>query len=610
MDKIKFIKSNLFQQIDIHFADFMCGLENNSDFNLWLLSVFVSYYSNQGHSAFDVNTIKNKTVFDIFDIDENNENANIAIPDLKNLDKYNIAIGKANELKPLIFENGLFYLNKFHQYETIVKNFIEERVNEYDDISDLKNDINNLFLENEVEGQPNWQKVAAILALRAKFSVISGGPGTGKTTTVGKVLALCLQKNNKLKIKLVAPTGKAADRLQESINKFKLEYQDKLNKDILELIPENAETVHRFLGLFDNKMKYNKNSLAPVDLLLIDEASMVSLPLFAKIFSALPKHCKVILLGDKDQLMAVENGNVLRDITVSKNLNTFSEDFVNCVNDITDNNLQLNTNTSVLNDLTVHLEYSWRFKNDSGIGLLSKLVNETTPTTQIDDFNKLFLKYNDISIININENLEKEFVKNYCLKNLKNYMNAVNTNDLKEAISTLSQSKILCAVNDGAYGVNEINSMIEKILFPYIKDKFYHGQPILITENNYKLKLMNGDIGIIFLNKSNQLEAYFPQSDGSFMEYSPSSLEGHTKAFAISIHKSQGSEFENIAIVLPKNHNKILTKELIYTAITRAKKSCTIISSTSQIHKIAQIKTLRISGLKFSSGTATLLLGN
>ena len=588
-------RSGLFQDIDLHFADYISKLSDDDNLNLWLIAAFVSYYANHGHSAFDTDSVSEKKAIDIFDIDENNENSNILFPKLILSEQYNNGIGKGDELKPLIFENGYYYLNKYYKNEVIISDFIKNRTKKIDNIQNMKNDINQFFKNNIVGGFVNWQKVAAILALRAKFAIISGGPGTGKTTTVGKVLALLVKHNPKLRIKLVAPTGKASDRLNESIKNFK-EQSSGIDKYILDKIPESAETIHKFLGINSRQLKYDKYTKAPIDLLLIDEASMVSLPIFAKTFEALSNDCRVILLGDKDQLMAVENGNVLKDITDLKNLNSFSAQFANVINDITDNQLRLDISKSpqLITDCVVQLEHSYRFNSQSGIGELSKFVNNANQVNTESELVNLFNEFDDINI----EDLDiKSFVKNICKANLLEYMESLKEMNIAKSLDALSKNRVLCALNESEYGVKNLNLMIEQLLFSESKkNDFYHGRPILITENDYKLNLMNGDVGII-LRDNNDLNACFRGNNGEFRKINPANLGEYTTAFAISIHKSQGSEFDNVFIVLPKKDNKILTKELIYTAITRAKKKCNIISSTSLFFKSSIKRMHRQSGL-------------
>jgi exodeoxyribonuclease V alpha subunit len=613
--------NNLLEQIDIHFADYICELQDVEDHELWLLAAFTSYFANQGDSAFSLSRINGRQLCEIFDLKEkeNDEDkkgfdiiAGTIMPTLdhKKLLPYKKVIGAPGELKPLVFEGELFFLNRFFQYEQTVANFVIKRASNHRDISDMKSQIDNLFLENfvaTIKSQIiNWQKVAAIMAIRSDFSIISGGPGTGKTTTVGKILTLLLEKEPGLVIKMVAPTGKAAERLNESIKLFKQQWGTKIEPEILDAIPETAQTIHRFLGINAYKLYYDKYSPAPIDILVIDEASMVSLPLFAKTFDALPDHCRVILLGDKDQLMAVENGNVLKDMTDADTLNAFSLDFVDTVADMTDQEIELEVikTPTFIDDDVIQLEYSWRFHDSSGIGILSRTVNAADESTPQEELLDLFPKYSDIKLEAItDEKGIKEFIIKFCKDHLTGYKEALAKGNIAEIIEALAKFRVLCAVNDGPFGVNEINPLIEKALFPDRNSTlFYHGRPILITQNDYRLNLVNGDVGIIIKENlsddNSELKAFFPAADGTFREFNPASLGEHRTAFTISIHKSQGSEFENVYIILPDEGNRILTKELIYTAITRAKENCTIIASPEILCQAARKRMVRISGLK------------
>ena len=629
------LNNNLLNEIDVEFANFICELQgcdcdNSSNNNLWLLAALLSYSVDNGDSAFNPADYENKPINEIFNIsqkfnllsdEKKNEILNNKIPefDIKELLKNSKVIGSPEKSKPIVYDGTLFYLHKFYNYEKIIAEFIKKRIGRNIKISDnIKKEINSLFPDNFVSEMEtvNWQKVAAILALSNDFLVISGGPGTGKTTTAGSILALLLkqnkEQNKELNIKMVAPTGKAADRLNESIKEFKIKKAEEIAVEIINAIPENAQTIHRFLGINSHKPAFTKYNKAPVDVLLIDEASMVSLPIFAKTFEVLNDDCKVILLGDKDQLMAVENGNVLNDITSVEELNKFTEKFVDITKNITDNKLALpvadNKNNPIEN-IAVQLEHSWRFNSNSGIGELSKAVNSATSTTKDDEILSVFDKFEKIEIKNItNEEEITKFIKKICEEQLKDYVNSVNKKNIKEIFEQLAKFRILCAINNGPFGVKEINKTIEQALFPdEATGSFYNGQSIMITKNDYNLKLSNGDVGVIIKDEENgEFKAYFKKkkdddkkdNDDDYIIYNPSSLDEYTTAFAISIHKSQGSEFDKVFIIFPPSENRILTKELLYTGITRAKEECTIIAGDNIFVKAAKRKITRQSGLK------------
>jgi len=622
--KTTLIQNNLLNDIDIHFANHICRIQDNSsDDNLWLLTALLSYFINHGDSAFNPEGIVGQSLADIFDISSPEQRKQLEKVVVKPfniymLEKNSKVIGKPGESKSIIFDGKLFYLNKFFQYEQTIAEFIKNRLNLQEEIIPLKNEINKLFPDNFINGDIqngiNWQKVAGILALNSAFAVICGGPGTGKTTTAGKILTLLLHRTPDLVIKMVAPTGKAVDRLKESIRTFKEHHTNKIDSNILNKIPEEAETIHKFLGIFSHKNKISKYSPAPIDLLLIDEASMVSLPLFAKTFEALPKNCRVILLGDKDQLMAVESGNVLKDITDADNLNEFSAKFAEIVSQLTDEKIILSKTAdsgTLIQDVAIQLEHSWRFDTKSGIGHLSKAVNCADASTSMESLLNIIDTFDDIQLLEKSTKDEiNQYIQELCRKELLDYQIGLKSNNIKEMFNLLSKFRILCAVNKGPFGVAEINNTIEKFLFPNaIPNSFYPGRPIMITKNDYRLGVMNGDVGI--LKESNgELKAFFPAEDGTYKRINPSSLDEYTTAFAISIHKSQGSEFDNIFIILPPEKIKILTKELIYTAITRAKTNCSIVSIKENFHQAAITKMFRQSGLHSKIATNSFMVNS
>lgn len=605
----------LLNDIDIQFAEYICRKQGVDDSQLWLLTAMISFSANRGDSAFDPSSVSGKSLAELFnkaistdsdaETDPESLSEDITFPefDIQSLLTNSRVIGTSDKEVPIIFDSGLFFLNKFFNYEQAVIHFIKPRVGQPKKVKpSLKQKLNELFPENHVDGYVNWQKVAAILAICNDFLVISGGPGTGKTTTSGKILALLLEENPNLRIKMVAPTGKAADRLNESMGRFKASYASQLSPEIIAAIPEDAETIHRFTGIYMDTPKYNELSPAPVDLLLIDEASMVSLPLFAATFRSLKSDCKVILLGDKDQLMAVENGNVLNDITSIQKGNSFSANFAATVKEMTDSAISLevaSSENSHFADIAVQLEHSWRFDQHSGIGELSRVVNQATEQTDEEEIFSLFDKYTDIKFEDIqNISNVESYISDICSGQLQAYIDAVQSHDIDAVFEQLSKFRILCAVNNSPFGVNETNAAIERKLFPKTVSVFYHGKAIMITRNDHRLGLSNGDVGVILEEVPGKLKAYFPGTDGELRYFTPSSLDAYTTAFAISIHKSQGSEFDNIVIMLPNEESPLLRKELIYTAITRAKKSCTIVASRKMLHRAATSKMERQSGIR------------
>lgn len=472
----------------------------------------------------------------------------------------------------------------------------------------------------------NWQKVAAAVALSRRFAVISGGPGTGKTTTVTKLLSAMVEQSlsqgKTPTIKLVAPTGKAAARLTESIGKA-IE-QLPLAPEVKANIPTESSTLHRLLGAIPNRAEFRHNRRNPLhlDILVVDEASMVDLSMMYKLVDALPEHARLILLGDKDQLASVEAGAVLGDIC-SFNSTGYSTAQGNLIAEMTGFDAIANTqqakagavNPPAIADSLCMLQKSYRFDARSGIGQLAKAINNGS-ANQVD---QVFAKgFGDIE----NHPLSSDSY-NLMLRTLVNeygaYLNRMNvpleeleTQEAraKSVLDLFSQCRLLCSIREGDFGVNGLNHRIERALAarrlvnPHNDELWYHGRPVMVTRNDHGLGLYNGDIGICMLEAdSNQsdstprLKVYFELPDGSVKAVLPSRVPDHETAYAMTIHKSQGSEFDLTLMILPPDFSPILTRELIYTGITRAKKRLMMFSDTNVLKRGIKVKTERVSGL-------------
>ncbi|WKY59374.1 exodeoxyribonuclease V subunit alpha [Vibrio sp. SNU_ST1] len=477
----------------------------------------------------------------------------------------------------------------------------------------------------------NWQKVAAAVALSRRFAVISGGPGTGKTTTVTKLLSAMVEQSlsqgKTPTIKLVAPTGKAAARLTESIGKA-IE-QLPLAPEVKANIPTESSTLHRLLGAIPNRAEFRHNRRNPLhlDILVVDEASMVDLSMMYKLVDALPEHARLILLGDKDQLASVEAGAVLGDIC-SFNSTGYSTPQGNLIAEMTGFDAIANAqqakaggiNPPAIGDSLCMLQKSYRFDARSGIGQLAKAINNGS-ANQVD---QVFTKgFGDIE----NHPLSSDSY-NLMLRTLVNeygaYLNRMNvpleeleTQDAraKSVLDLFSRCRLLCSIREGDFGVKGLNHRIERALAarrlvnPHNDELWYHGRPVMVTRNDHGLGLYNGDIGICMLEadsttlESNsatsapRLKVYFELPDGSVKAVLPSRVPDHETAYAMTIHKSQGSEFDLTLMILPPDFSPILTRELIYTGITRAKKRLMMFSDTNVLKRGIKVKTERVSGL-------------
>ncbi|EPE37874.1 exodeoxyribonuclease V subunit alpha [Candidatus Photodesmus anomalopis] len=470
----------------------------------------------------------------------------------------------------------------------------------------------------------NWQKVAAAIALTRNFLVISGGPGTGKTTTVTQLLAVLIyqfqQKAITPIIKLVAPTGKASAHLTQSIG-VSLKHIVSIAPELKGYFPTEASTLHALLGMIPNSVNFYHNQRNPinVDILVVDEASMVDLSMMFNLLNSIPKHARLILLGDKDQLSSVEAGSVLGDVCSFYQYG-FSYNQAQLIATLTGYShksffIQNVKNKNSISDSLCMLTKNYRFDSCSGIGQLAKAVNfgEISKVESI-----LKKKFTDIRYFSIKHghynHILRVLVREYgtYLKSLNQFLLSKDVGKLetqkqeaKKVLKIFSRCRLLCAVRMGDFGVVTLNKHIEYALISsqliQIKGKtWYHGRPIMITKNDYELGLFNGDIGICICNGidvTSHLRVFFELPDGNIRSFSPNRLPEHETAYAMTIHKSQGSEFDLVLMVLPLKFSKILTKELVYTGITRAKSSLFLYASMSILKRSINTKIQRSSGL-------------
>lgn len=520
--------------------------------------------------------------------------------------------------KPLQLFNQRLYFARLAGYEqTLASRLITMSERTLNINNELLAALLNEYFTPDANIATDWQKVACAIAATKGFSVITGGPGTGKTTTVTKLLAILqsLYKTAPLSIKLVAPTGKAAARLSESI----LGAKDKLTNipaDIKTLIPESAQTIHRLLGVkpFTNKFRHNKANPLHLDVLIIDEASMVDLSLMAKLIEALPAHARLILLGDKDQLASVDTGSVMSDLCQGLVLGQtpgYSPARCDELNNLCFNGeakLIAQSNSAFkLADCIAFLQHSYRFDAQSGIGQLALAVNtnNTGVLNYVEQesvegrFKDVILDYDFIA-----KPIEK-LVKSAASK-YTHYLSLIAQGaSVAEVHKAFASYQLLAAVREGDYGVNSLNQRIERVLQQQglitlsPNQRHYTGMPIMVSQNDYQLKLFNGDIGILMPDESGQLKALFIDEQGNQRAFSPARLPAHDKVYVMTIHKSQGSEFSYTAMVLPplKQARMGINRQLVYTGITRAKNTFELVADKKVLLLAMNKSVSRASGL-------------
>lgn len=547
-------------------AEFLCGLEKNltsgEKQSLALTYALLSEWVSSGSICLTKSNIEtfyetNKEVL-----------SGIGFPDwqeIKNL------LAKSScctqdpkcEEKPLVLSDEKIYFYKYWFYEESLAAKVLELSKLPGKYTEKGLPIKNVFGKLFKDPKSIEQKNAAETVIRNRFSVITGGPGTGKTTTVAKIIAGILSVYPEERILLAAPTGKAAARMTEALkdsvedkkgrNNFKEISQDIRSK----ILSFEGQTIHRILNKNFGKAEKNRENPICADLIIIDEASMVDIALFSEVLDALSDETSLILLGDKDQLASVDAGNVLADICANRELlpgGTVSE-----------------------------LKTSHRFDEHPGIGKLAKAVNEQKSVGEVI---KICKEEADLAFTT-------KTVQEITGKAKEQYGFLSDTNlKPEEILYKLNGFKILCPSKEDFYGVENINREIEAALAVNTTDAFYNGRPIMITKNDYTNNLMNGDCGVILKKK-----AWFMQGN-ELRQFNISELPAFETVYAMTIHKSQGSEYGSVLVVLPEKDMPMLTKELLYTAITRAKAKVEITAKESVMEYTLKNSAARNSGFE------------
>ena len=506
-------------------------------------------------------------------------------------------VGGADSFAPMILDGERLYLARYQAYEQQLAEQLLSRAADLPavDEAQLSESLTRLFAFNAQ--QPDWQRLAAAQAVRHRLAVISGGPGTGKTTTVVRLLAALLEQPGcerpggaPLAIGLAAPTGKAAARMAEAIRNAKASLP--VSEAIKAALPEQARTLHRLLGSRGDSPQVRHNAADPLalDVLVVDEASMVDLALMAKLVDALPPHARLILLGDKDQLCAVEAGAVFAELCEGRGFDTQA---AADLQRITGQQVPVAQPISRLGDAVVLLTHSHRFAGDSGIGELARRINggEVAGTLSLLKEQRSDLAWNaEPTPADLLERLDRGYAP---------FLAAAKSADPAAAFAAFNDFRSLTAQREGSWGVAGINEVLEarvkRRALVASRERWYVGRPIMVRQNDYALGLFNGDIGIC-LDSEYGLRVFFEGEDG-YRPFAPARLPSHDCAFAMTVHKSQGSEFSEVLLILPEQPSPLLTRSLFYTGITRAKHKVEIWGLPARLSEAVATRAERAAGL-------------
>ncbi|MDZ7719642.1 MAG: exodeoxyribonuclease V subunit alpha [Balneolaceae bacterium] len=566
------------------------------DDGIRMCTVFLSLFIKAGHTCLPLDRSPQEWV-EILGLDLENSSLlkreNLNVSEVKT----SPIVGSPGDMKPLILSENRLTFRRYWYYEYIAGQWIKDNIskNSITDIDDISvQNLSHFFPEEE--NNINWQKVAAALSLFKPFLIISGGPGTGKTTTVARILALHQRlSGERLNIALAAPTGKAAGRMGEALNRELKKLN--LSKEELRHFPSEAKTVHRLLsgtessGLLPPVEKKNLRQ----DLIIVDEASMMDLSLMYRLVDHLSENTKLILLGDKDQLASVEAGAVFADLC-QKTENSFLPVTIQALKKFGISDELPDHAESQISDSIVYLTKSYRFDESSGIGRLSDIVKNQN--IQNEDVNSVFDKYSDLHHQPFN--YQKEDIQHILEDLTQKIKRCEEIRTPNEMMELWKKSIWLMVLRRGLTGTERLNRLIEERLAServvQMEKGWYHGRPIMITQNDYNLGVFNGDLGVCLEDREDTFWVYV-ETGSEIKRFKPHRLTHFDPAYFLTVHKSQGSEFNHVNFLLPQKDTSILTKELIYTAITRARESFSLYGDLDLFERGMRRETQRFTGL-------------
>ncbi|HQR03217.1 MAG: exodeoxyribonuclease V subunit alpha [Proteobacteria bacterium] len=560
------------EPVDLHFARALAGwADDGVDANVLSAAVLVSHLAGSGHVCADLAVAAEQPL--AFD-------GECSAPSFARWREGLLGSGLCADGEnenapshPLVLDGHRLYLARHWLNECFVAAELARRVALPLPLDEarLEAALNTFFDPDDVATA--GQRQATALAARRRVALISGGPGTGKTTTLAALLALALEQQPDLRILLAAPTGKAAARMQESIRNARKRLP--LAEDVAAVIPDEARTLHRLLGFGSGtgRPRYRRDHPLPVDLLVVDEASMVDLALMARVLEALPPRARLVLLGDRDQLASVEAGAVFADLCLSA------------------------TEGGALAAGYGQLSHSFRFGDDAGIGRLARALREgdADATIALLCAEQADLQWDPVP--------DAERLISSALAGYGDYLDSIRAgSDAATLHQCFGRFRLLAAHRGGSWGVVRLNAAIERSLAVKLghdpRQPWYAGRPVMVTANDYALGLFNGDIGIAAPDTDGELRIWFEsEARAGLRGIAPHSLPPFEAAWALTVHKSQGSEFDAVLLALPDQPSPLVTCELVYTGVTRARKRVALWGAETVLRDACQRRIVRYSGL-------------
>ncbi|MDY0049821.1 MAG: exodeoxyribonuclease V subunit alpha [Halothiobacillaceae bacterium] len=658
----QWVEAGWLRELDRAFAAFLHRECPQAPPLLLAAAALVSHQLGRGHACLDLRAILDdpRAALSLPETDEARPEdalapptpaallAGVRLPELQAVLAHPALVAHGEGETPLVLDGERLYLRRFWRHERRVREAVTQRLAEAPEVDPqrLRPLLDALFPPGAGEpGTSDWQKIACAMAARQRFAVITGGPGTGKTTTVLRLLALlqaqALQaRGDTLVIRLAAPTGKAAARLNESIVARVRDLPVAglpEGETVRAAVPQDVVTLHRLLGTRPDTRRFAHHAGNPLalDVLVVDEASMIDLEMMAAVLDALPPDARLILLGDKDQLASVEAGAVLGELCARAEAGHYTAQSVEFVREACGERIApglCDPQGQALDQAIVMLRRSHRFDAGSGIGRLAAAVN----AGDVDAARAVFAASPaDLRLIEPRPAVAASALRRWTVEGeagaapgYAGYLRALRETrppadappEVFDAWASAllrrhADFQVLCALRQGPWGVDGLNRRIAAMLraegcLPAAED-WYPGRPVLVTRNDYALGLMNGDIGIALpLPRPDSgewmLRVAFPRADGTpgVRWILPARLQAVETVFALTVHKSQGSEFTHAVLVLPPSPSPILTRELVYTGLTRARESLTLFcpGPSTVLDEAIRRRVVRSSGLRAEGG--------
>lgn len=601
-----FNQAGILNAADVHTAETVCRIGHEADERVRLALALTVRALRNGSVCIDLDTVRN-TAFD-----ETEAAVDLAVLPWPHPEEWISAV-QASALvadgadqptgRPLRLASGLLYLERYWQQEELVRLQLQRRFTaqapEIDE-GRLSAALHRLFDHDGLAlGEADSQQLAAAVSAMGSVTVLAGGPGTGKTTTVARLLAILRdQPGPVLRVALAAPTGKAAARLEEAVRAAAAHLEPEDRERLGDL---RAATLHRLLGWLPSnrsRFRHDASNHLPHDVVIVDEMSMVSLTMMARLLEAVRPSARLILVGDPDQLSSVEAGAVLADIARAPGVPD-----ADLGRRLVEFGLLAEGAPAPVHGV-VQLTHTWRF--GGGIDALARAIRAADADTAIQ---VLRSGAQDVRFSEVDLESAPTEASARALAGMTGQvreagiamLEAARSGDDAAALAALDRHRLLCAHQRGPYGVLrwglEVERWLAESIPGYAEDgEWYVGRPLLVTANDYEMSLYNGDTGVI-VRTPDGVRAAFARGAAAKL-YPPVRLDAIQTVHAMTVHRAQGSQFETVSFVVPPPESPLLTRELLYTAVTRARRQVLLIGSEQAIRRAVLRPANRASGLR------------